>query len=84
MKKILFLMLILVSFSAYSQFEGSKQIYESKDLKEKIANQKVVAILPLKPKLHIRNSLKTIVQKLITNKSWLWRKTSNRVCTLFY
>ncbi|MCJ0741666.1 hypothetical protein [Pedobacter montanisoli] len=51
MKKLLLLIFTLTSLKAFSQFEGSKQIYEAKDLKEAISTQKLVAILPFETKI---------------------------------
>ncbi|GAC1380266.1 MAG: hypothetical protein NVSMB45_03310 [Ginsengibacter sp.] len=46
-RKITFLFAVLFSFSgAFAQFEGSKQIYHSPNLKEQIALHKIVAIIP--------------------------------------
>jgi uncharacterized membrane protein len=46
MKKLFVLMACLWSVTASAQFEGAKQVYESPNLKAKIAKHKVVAILP--------------------------------------
>lgn len=46
MKKISILFIAFLTTQVYSQFEGTKQIYESPNLKEKINVQKTVAIIP--------------------------------------
>lgn len=52
MKKIgLVFTLSCFVFQVFSQFEGSKQIFESKNLKDKISSHKIVAILPFPTKI---------------------------------
>lgn len=51
MKQILLLILAFAWSNAFPQLEGSKQIFEVKDLKEKIAKHKTVAILPFDTKI---------------------------------
>ncbi|TKC07972.1 hypothetical protein FA048_12465 [Pedobacter polaris] len=52
MKKILLTLLVIIfSYSAKAQFEGSKQIFESPKLKSEISNHKLVAILPFNTKI---------------------------------
>lgn len=50
-KSLLTLLVIILSYSAKAQFEGSKQIFESPKLKAEIANHKLVAILPFNTKI---------------------------------
>jgi hypothetical protein len=51
MKQILLLILAFAWSNAFPQLEGSKQIFEVKDLKEKIVKHKTVAILPFDTKI---------------------------------
>lgn len=44
--KLLLIAAVLCSTATFAQFEGSKQVYESKNLKDAIATHKTVAILP--------------------------------------
>lgn len=58
MKKLLtFSMLILFAFY-FGQFEGTKQIFEAPNLKEKIKEQKTVAIIPFDVKITYRKQPK--------------------------
>ena len=56
-KKFTFLMLLLCAFY-FGQFEGSKQIFEAPNMKEKIKEQKIVAILPFQVKITYRKQPK--------------------------
>lgn len=51
LKPILTIAIICMAFCSYSQFEGSKEIYSSPDLKTEIAKHKTVAILPFTAKI---------------------------------
>jgi hypothetical protein len=55
MKRILLLALLVVAtFAANAQFEGSKQVFESPNLKGEIAKHKTVAILPFATRISYR------------------------------
>jgi len=58
MKKLLTLFALGLFTLSYSQFEGSKQIYEAPNLKEKIKEQKTVAIIPFDVKITYRKQPK--------------------------
>lgn len=51
MKKIILIIFLSLFNVAFCQFEGSKQIFESPDLKNKIEAQKIVAIIPFETKI---------------------------------
>ncbi|RZK61974.1 MAG: hypothetical protein EOO95_15665, partial [Pedobacter sp.] len=60
MKKIFLTLLVLgVCFSAFAQFEGSKQIFESPKLKSEKASHKLVAILPFATKISYKKMPKS-------------------------
>ena len=58
MKKLLTVFALGLFTLSYSQFEGSKQIYEAPNLKEKIKEQKTVAIIPFDVKITYRKQPK--------------------------
>ena len=60
MKKILltFSVALVLSVSAYAQFEGSKQVFESPKLKCAVKSQKLVAIIPFDVKISYRKQPK--------------------------
>ncbi len=60
MKKILLTLTVLFALSihANTQFEGSKQVFESPKLKEAVKSQKLVAILPFEVKISYRKQPK--------------------------
>ncbi len=58
MKKLLTVFALGLFTLSYSQFEGSKQIYEAPNLKEKIKEQKTVAIIPFDVKNYLQKTAK--------------------------
>src|SRR5450830_829424 len=57
--KNIFVVIFLVVFSnVFSQFEGSKQIFESANLTEKVGTHKTIAIVPFEAKISYKKQPK--------------------------
>ncbi len=93
-KTLILSFLIVCSFHAVAQMEGSKEIYEAPKLKETIAKHKMVAILPFNAKITYKRipknydananaeeekSLTTSLQSSMF--TFLLRKSDNYTCT---
>lgn len=67
-RNILFLIHLIISITVNAQFESSKQMFSTPNLKEAILNHKTVAIIPLKSSIYYKKMPKGMDAEMVMNE----------------